>query len=294
MSTVDLSTLPAPQVLESLDYEALYEEGLAAFREYMGNNWSAALESDPVVKLIELGAYCKMQNRARVNDAAKALMLAYAEKEDLDQLAANVRLQRLVIQPANLLTVPPVEEVKESDDALRERIQMVYEGLTTAGPRNSYVFHARNASGLVADATAESPSPAVVVVTVQGMSVDGTAATDLLAVVKTYLSDDNRRPVADRLTVQAAQILRYQVKAKLYLLTSGPETEPARSAAEQRLRAYVHQRRRLGMEVSESAIHAALHVEGVRKVELEGWTDIVATLYQAPFCTDIQLSVGVE
>jgi phage-related baseplate assembly protein len=48
------------------------------------------------------------------------------------------------------------------------------------------------------------------------------------------------------------------------------------------------------MEVSESAIHAALHVEGVRKVELENWTDIVATPYQAPYCTDIQLTVGVE
>ncbi|SFB09358.1 hypothetical protein SAMN05216248_102814, partial [Pseudomonas simiae] len=87
MSTVDLSALPAPQVLEALDYEALYEEGLAAFRGHMGVNWSAALESDPVVKLVELGAYGKMQNRARVNDAAKALMLAYAEKADLDQLA---------------------------------------------------------------------------------------------------------------------------------------------------------------------------------------------------------------
>lgn len=100
--------------------------------------------------------------------------------------------------------------------------------------------------------------------------------------------------MADRLTVQGAQILNYQVKAKLYLLSNGPESEPILAAAQQRLLAYVHQRRRLGMEVSESALHAALHVEGVRKVELEGWEDIVATKAQAPYCTGITLSRGVE
>ncbi|MCF5657906.1 baseplate J/gp47 family protein [Pseudomonas poae] len=299
-SAIDLSLLPAPQIVEQIDYEQI----LAERKAYAISLWPAGeqaniaarleMESEPLTKLLEENAYRETVWRQRVNEAATANLIAFAKGSDLENLAANYNVKRLVIQAANSQASPPIPQLMETDDSLRERTQMAWEGLSTAGPRNSYIFHARAADGRVADATAESPSPAVVVVTVQGMSVDGSAGSDLLAVVKTYLSDDNRRPVADRLTVQAAQILRYQVKAKLYLLTSGPETEPARSAAEQRLRAYVHQRRRLGMEVSESAIHAALHVEGVRKVELEGWTDIVATLYQAPYCTDIQLSVGVE
>ncbi|MEB0106646.1 baseplate J/gp47 family protein [Pseudomonas sp. MH9.3] len=299
-SAIDLSLLPAPQIVEQIDYEQI----LAERKAYAISLWPAGeqaniaarleMESEPLTKLLEENAYRETIWRQRVNEAATANMIAFAKGSDLENLAANYNVKRLVIQAANSQASPPIPQLMETDDSLRERTQMAWEGLSTAGPRNSYIFHARAADGRVADATAESPSPALVVVTVQGMSVDGSAENDLLAVVKSYLSDDNRRPVADRLTVQAAQILRYQVKAKLYLLTSGPETEPARSAAEQRLRAYVHQRRRLGMEVSESAIHAALHVEGVRKVELEGWTDIVATLYQAPYCTDIQLSVGVE
>lgn len=132
------------------------------------------------------------------------------------------------------------------------------------------------------------------VVTVQSLLGDGTAPADLLATVKAYLSDDDRRPVADRLTVQGAQIIRYQVKAKLYLMTSGPESEPILAAAEQRLRAYVNQRRRLAMEVSESALHAALFVEGVRKVVLENWVDIVATEAQAPYCTGVTVTRGAE
>ena len=292
MSTVDLSALPAPQVLESLDYEALYEEGLSAFRGYMGENWSAALESDPVVKLVELGAYGKMQNRARVNDAAKALMLAYAEKEDLDQLATNVRLKRLVIQPENLLSVPPVEEVRESDDALRERIQLVYEGLTTAGPRNSYIFHARNASALVADATAESPSPAEVVVTVLSLNGNGRADQALLDQVFAKLSDDDIRPVGDRLTVQSAEILEYRIDAVLHMQGVGPENDAILAEAIKRLAAWINPRKRLALEVARSGVDAQLHISGVGRVELRGWVDLKPSKFQAAFCTDYSVVLG--
>ena len=292
MSTVDLSALPAPQVLESLDYEALYEEGLSAFRGYMGENWSAALESDPVVKLVELGAYGKMQNRARVNDAAKALMLAYAEKEDLDQLATNVRLKRLVIQPENLFSVPPVEEVRESDDALRERIQLVYEGLTTAGPRNSYIFHARNASALVADATAESPSPAEVVVTVLSLNGNGRADQALLDQVFAKLSDDDIRPVGDRLTVQSAEILEYRIDAVLHMQGAGPENDAILTEAIKRLAAWINPRKRLALEVARSGVDAQLHISGVSRVELRGWVDLKPNKFQAAFCTDYSVVLG--
>lgn len=292
MSAVDLSQLPAPQVLESLDFEGVYGEELQRFRQYMGDNWDALLESDPITKLLELGAYRRMQNRARVNDAAKALMLAYARGADLDQLAANVNLQRLVVQAEDLNAVPPVERVLEADDALRERVQLVYEGLTTAGPRNSYILHARNASGRVADATAESPAPAEVVVTVLDLEGAGLATPELLETVRAYLSDDDVRPVADRLTVQAAEILPYRVEALLYKAGTGPENEAILAACKARLQAWVNPRRRLGLEVSRSGIDAQLHIDGVSRVELVGWTDIRPTKEQAAWCEAIDVEWG--
>ena len=299
-AAIDLSQLPPPQIVEQIDFELI----LAERRAYMISLWPVeeqaqiaarlAKDSEPLTKLLQENAYRETVWRQRVNEASLANLLATARGTDLEQLAGNFNVKRLVIQQGKANAVPPIPTLMESDDSLRERAQMAWEGLSTAGPRNSYIFHARAADGRVADATAESPSPAVAVVTVQSLLGDGTAPAELLTIVKTYLSDDDRRPVADRLTVQGAQILNYQVKAKLYLLSSGPESEPILAAAEQRLLAYVHQRRRLGMEVSESALHAALHVEGVRKVELEGWVDIVATKAQAPYCTGITLIRGVE
>jgi len=299
-AAIDLSQLPPPQIVEQIDFEQI----LAERKAYMISLWPVEeqaqiaarleIESEPLTKLLQENTYRETVWRQRVNEASLANLLATARGTDLEQLAGNFNVKRLVIQQGKANAVPPIPTLMESDDSLRERAQMAWEGLSTAGPRNSYIFHARAADGRVADATAESPSPAVAVVTVQSLLGDGAAPPELLAVVNAYLSDDDRRPVADRLTVQGAQILNYQVKAKLYLLSSGPESEPILAAAEQRLLAYVHQRRRLGMEVSESALHAALHVEGVRKVELEGWADIVATKAQAPYCTGITLSRGVE
>ncbi|SEQ32121.1 MULTISPECIES: baseplate J/gp47 family protein [unclassified Pseudomonas] len=292
MSMLDLSALPAPQVLETLDFEALYQGKLATFRRYMGDNWTANLESDPVTKQLELSAYGDMLLRARVNDAAKALLLAHAQGTDLDQLAANVNLQRLVIQAGDLQAVPPVAQVKEADDALRERVQLAYEGLTTAGPRNSYILHARNASARVADAEAESPSPACVTVTVLSLEGDGAAAPELLATVAAALNDEDVRPLGDRVTVNSAQILPYRIDAVLHMKGPGPESDAALAEAERKLAAWVNLRRRLGIEVARSAVDAQLHVAGVARVELRGWQDIVPSKAQAAYCTGYSVTLG--
>lgn len=292
MSTIDLLALPAPEVLESLDFEEAYQADLALFREALGENWSAPLESDPITKLLELVAFRRVGNRARVNDAGKALLLAYAKRSDLDHLAGNVGLQRLVIQAEDLDAVPPVPAVLEEDDALRERVQLVYEGLTTAGPRNSYILHARNASGLVADATAESPAPAEVVVTVLSLEGNGAASPELLQAVDAYLSDDDIRPVADRVTVQSAQILPYRVDAKVFLGGTGPENEAVLAECRRRLEAWINPRRRLGVEVARSAIDAQLHISGVTRVELPGWVDIRPTKAQAAWCEGFTVERG--
>lgn len=295
---IDLSRLPAPNVVEPLDYETILTERKTALVSAFPAEEQAtiagrlALESEPLNKLLQENAYRELLLRQRVNEAALATMLAFAKGNDLEQVAARFNVQRLTITPANPNAVPPVAAVMEGDESLRERTQMAMEGLSVAGPRNAYIFHARSADGRVADAWAHSPNPAEVVVTVQGVLGDGSASPELLAIVAAYLSDEDRRPLADRLTVQSATVLPYQVNAVLHLTSSGPEAEPVRAAALARGLALVNRRRRLGMEVNRSALDAALHIEGVKRVELLGWVDIIATLTQAPHCTGFNITVA--
>ena len=292
MSTLDLSRLPAPLVLEPLDFEALYQEALTDFRALMGGNWSAALESDPVVKLLEKAAYDKMMGRARINDAAKALLLAFARDSDLDHLAANYNVQRLLVVPADLGAVPPIEAQYESDDSLVERTLLAFEGMSIAGPRDAYVFHAMSADGRVADARASSPSPATVEVSILSRIGEGLASEDLLEVVRQALNDEEVRPVGDRVIVQSASLIDYQVEAVLYLYP-GPEIELSLTEARAALERYINTQRRLGRDIRRSAIHAALHVSRVQRVELiHPAEDVVVLDHQAANCTGSSVVLG--
>lgn len=298
MAVIDLSQLPAPQIVEVPDFEALLAERKAAFvalypvDEQDAVRRTLELESEPITKLLQENTYREILLRQRINEAAQAVMVAYAMGGDLDQLAAINNVQRLTIIPEDPTAVPPVEAVMESDTDLRQRIPAAMEGLSVAGPSAAYEFHARSADGRVADASAVSPSPANVTVTILSREGDGTAAADLLAVVTAALNDESVRPVADRVTVQSATIVNYTIDAKLYLYP-GPEAEPIKAAAIERLQSYIKAQARLGRDIRKSAIYGALHVEGVQRVELTvPAVDVVLDKSRAAYCTASTVTIG--
>lgn len=298
MATVDLSQLPAPDIVEELDFETILTERKATLISLYPEEQQEAIartltfESEPIVKLLEENAYREVIWRQRVNEAARAVMLAYAEKNDLDVLSANSNVERLVITPADDSTIPPTPAVMESDTDLRLRTQQAFEGLSVAGPVGAYQYHGRSADGRVADISVISPSPACVTISVLSREDNGIASEALLSVVRNALNGEDVRPVADRLTVQSASIVSYTIDATLYLYP-GPESEPVRKAAEQKLKAYITAQHRLGRDIRKSAIYAALHVEGVQRVELAApLSDIVLDETQASFCTEYSITIG--
>lgn len=209
-----------------------------------------------------------------------------------EQLAANCNVKRLLVTPADDNAVPPVPAVYESDEELRPRIPEAFEGLSVAGPIAAYEFHAKSADGRVADASATSPAPAEVVLTVLSREGDGTAGADLLAVVDKALNSESVRPVADRLTVRSAEIIPYSVFATIFIYP-GPEAEPVMAEASASLQKYIASQTRLGRDIRLSAIYAALHVEGVQRVELASpLDDVVLDKTQAASCTAWSVTNG--
>lgn len=298
MATVDLSLLPVPDVVEELDYETILAERIATLISlYPEDQQEAvartlALESEPVVKLLQENAYREVIWRHRVNEAARAVMLAYAIDSDLDNIGANFNVERLVVTPADDTTIPPTPAEMELDADYRLRIQQSFEGMSVAGSTGAYEFHGRSADGRVADISVISPSPACVTISVLSRENNGAASDELLSIVRNALNAEDVRPVADRVTVQSAQIVDYQISATLFIYP-GPESEPVRAAAEEKLKTYISAQHRLGRDIRLSAIYAALHVEGVQRVELDApVADIVLDKTQASFCTDYQIVIG--
>lgn len=285
-TAIDLSRLPAPQIVEQLDQTVI----LAALRTDMlarYPDFSAAVESDPVQKLLEVAAYREMMLRAEFNQRARGCLVAFATAGDLDNLGALLGAARLEITPADPLAGTPA--IMESDADFRRRIILAPEGYSVAGPEGAYIWHALSADADVIDASATSPTPGEVVVTVLSRDGDGTPTPELLDIVEAAVGADDVRPLTDHVTVQAPAIVNYVIDA--YVETfAGPDSGIVLAEAQARLDAYLISSRRLGRDIVRSAIFAALHIEGVSQVTLTSpAADIELTRTQAAHCTLVTL-----
>src|SRR5690606_40001523 len=135
------------------------------------------------------------------------VMTAYVTGANLDHLAALVGVARLELSPGD--PDRGIAPTMESDDALRQRIVLAPEGFSVAGPELAYVFHVESASGDILDASATSPAPGEVLVSVLARAGDGTAGAPLLDAVAAIVNDRSVRPLGDLVTVASADIVEF-------------------------------------------------------------------------------------
>lgn len=326
MSVIDLSRLPEPAVLEELTFEQIFD----AMRQDLINlapelTDTLSRESEPAVKLLQVCAYRELLVRQRVNEAARAVMPAYARGSDLEAITARHHVYRQLIEPGDPTANPPVPPVYESDAELLRRWLLSLDGYSTAGPARAYVYHALSADPRVLDASAasprfshaeldpalaaqlppgvivlqcddaaglENPMPGDVAIRVLARSGDGTAPADLVAAVADQLSADTIRPLTDRVRAASAEIVPFTVDATLYFYP-GPDRGIVRAEAAARLDELLAASRRMGRTVTRSALIAALHVTGVQRVELHSpSTDVAVNTQQAAYATAVSVIDG--
>ena len=291
---IDLSALPPPAVIEPLSFEAILAEHKA---DLLARHPEAAniidLESDPLIKLLEVGAYRELKLRARYNDEARALLLAFASGSDLDHIGVTYYRgeRRLTITPANPSTIPPTPAVMEEDDDYRYRLALKPYSYSVAGPTKAYEFHALSASGLVKSVSVTSPVKGTTTVYVLSRVGDGIPDAALLTAVNTQLNAEDVRPLSEEVSVLAGSNVAYTIDAGLVLFR-GATGEVALTAARQALETYAAAHHRLGADVVRSALDAAAHVAGVKEVVFDlPAANVACGSAQAPYCTGINLRV---
>ncbi len=320
-TAIDLSQIPAPDVIDPLDYETIYAEMLAKLREFVPD-FDDSIESDPAVRVLQVAAYFRLLDRQEKNEDARGVMLAYAQGGDLDQIGANLGVTRLVLIPADEEAGTPA--VMESDEDLRYRITLAPEGYSVAGPRGAYLFYALSADAAVADASANSPAPddirqialdiltahsadpalvsdmtdaldaavwpGQVVVNILSREGDGTASPALIASVEAALSEEDVRPLTDQVTVQSTVIVDYAIEAEIWTF-AGPDSAVVMAEAQTRIDAWVVANRRNGRDITRAGINAALFAGGVQNINLIApAVDLLLDDSQAGNCTGITLS----
>lgn len=279
LTKLDLSQVPIPDAVEVLDYETIVQQ----MRDVVVERFPAIagvidLESEPVRALIEVYAYRELLLRARVNDGARANMLAYATGTNLDNLAAFYGFARAV---------------GETDDDFRARIALAPEAFAAAGPAGAYRFFAKSADPVaIKDVSVDTPSRGQVLVTILGATGDGMVTDALRAKVFAVLDAETVRPLTDVVSVRAPRIVRYRIEAGLYLYP-GPEAEPIRANAAKAAEAYAAARHKLGQDITLSGLHAALHQAGVQRVVLRQPTalPININMQEVAFCEAVTVTV---
>lgn len=328
---IDLSRLAAPAIVAELDFETLLAERqarlIAVAPAHLREGIAAALqlESEPLTIDLQQQVYSELLLRQHINECARATMLAYAAHTDLDHRAADYNVQRLLLTPASPDATPPTPAVWEDDDSLRRRCLLAFDGLSVAGSRGAYLFHTLSASADIADASVDAPTfaavdvpgavrtqlpadaivlvctdpagladplPGDVSIAILPAATSQVAPAKLASTAQAALSADDVRPLTDRPRVQAGIATPYQVAATIEP-EPGPDAGLVLAAAQARLDSAIRAARKLGGELPLSAIYAALHVPGARRVRLLApAADIVCDQRHYPDCTGIQLAKG--
>ena len=249
-SILDTSALPSPSVVEVLDFEGI----VAAIKADLLVRYPEAatvldLESEPMVKLLESFALREMLFRARVNDAARAHLLAFATGTDLDHLGALFGITRMA---------------GESDERLRLRIQLRIAALAGQGTREHYELVAMTASANVRAAYAIQPRPGYVHVVLWLHAENAQTPVD----VDAALSADSTRMLGVEVTVGTATPYPVNIHARIWRTANASPDLLAK--LQQRLATAFAERAELGRSVARSWITTLLHADGVAAVDFVG------------------------
>jgi len=262
-----LKSLQAPDVVQGFSYEsvlqAMRDKAVALFPDFAG---FIDLESEPARIVLEVAAYHSMNLLARVNDAARANLLAFAMGGDLDQLGAFYDVLRLT---------------GETDDQFRKRIVLEIAGRSPGGTAERYRAKAMQASVLVKDAYAwrDDLSPLVHVAVMSTMP-GGVASQILLDAVADALNNPAVKMVNDTIDVVAAVTHVQRVDADIWLLPGVRRSLIGDLPAQ--LQAAWEIEGGIGRDLTRSWLTARLMPPGVQKVDImKPVADVIVPRHEA-------------
>ncbi|WP_265042235.1 baseplate assembly protein [Wolbachia endosymbiont (group B) of Melanostoma mellinum] len=244
-------------IIEKLSYEEIFSR----MKEELVNrdtSFTALVESDPAIKILEVAAWRELLLRERINEAVKSNLLKFATGEDLDNLAEFYGAER---------------QDGEEDERFRKRIKARIVGSSTGGSKEHYRFQALSADSRVKDALVESKVPGKVQISILStqLSTTGIALEELLEIVKKQVTRDDIRVLTDTVTVIGCNITEIDIHSRMSISPVISKEEIKKQFIKK-----FEANRRLGWNVTRSWIIANLFVEGVENVELiEPKEDIV-------------------
>jgi phage-related baseplate assembly protein len=256
----DLASLPLPGVIGELEFEQIVSRQNARFQA----EWQtlretypdlppydvSMLETDPAVIANQSESYREMLLLARINEAARARLLAFAFGSDLDQLAVFYDVVRLF---------------GEDDARLKLRVILAIQGRSTGGPKERYKSVVMNSDLRVESVEVYrfGRSP-LINVAVYSTEPNGVASEDLLSVVTAALVDENVQLANDEFVVASAVRTVVDLAFDIWLLPDADEATVTRAVTA--LQDAWTAEQTLGRDLTVAWWTSRLMISGVHKV----------------------------
>ena len=167
------------------------------------------------------------------------------------------------------LTVSDGGADEATDEEYYTLLRASMDAASTAGPRGSYIYHAKAVSTEISDVAVNSPEPGVVKLYV--LMDDGTLATEeIKRAVLAACSADDVRPLTDRVLVEDAETVPYDISFVYYTQSgSGKSAAEVQAAVNAAVADYTSwQSAKLGRDINPSYLVGLLMQTGIKRVEL--------------------------
>ena len=328
---LDRNHLKRPEVLTVMPFEQRLEKLKQTVIEYVRKD--DPLQADElkktfdnqaeiITKLLEAFTII-LQHRDRAeNEKACQMFAVLADESDMiDVIVSALGVVRQVLDDGDPDAYPPVPPTMETNESVLTRYFLAVHALASTGTAKGYQYHAMTLdgkpvidiesteknkvvvtytyqenvfSGQVKDARSVHVDNGIVDVYVLGHDNDGIPSDELLNAVQSHLERDEIAQETDFITVKAAEIERYCVRATV-TIHDGPDSILTKEAAERAVSEYVQTQHRLSRGIETTMLHHVLHSAGAKKVNLhEPQKSIEEADYKAPFCVAIDIDVVTE
>ncbi|MDE5059983.1 baseplate J/gp47 family protein [Wolbachia endosymbiont of Drosophila aff. chauvacae BK-2020] len=258
-------------IIEPLNFEEIFsrmKEELISRDE----SFTALVESDSAMKVLEVAAWRELLLRQRINEAVKSNLLKFATGEDLDNLAEFYGVER---------------QKEEDDERFRKIIKAKIIGWSTGGSKEHYRYHALSADSRVKDALVEPPIPGKVQVSILSTELS-TLQEELLEIVKNQLNREDVRILTDTVEVVSCNMIEIDIHSKISIKRPDIIETVKKKFIEK-----FGTTKRLGWKVTRSWIIANLFMEGVENVELiEPREDIVVKGNECAFLKSLNVELN--
>jgi phage-related baseplate assembly protein len=286
-NVIDLNQLGRMVVLEDLDSEQNIIDRMLKFKaiwtehdppsgaEYDVEN----LEFDPIRICQEANAFFEVLLRDRINQAARAVTLAFAISTDLDAIASRYPVGPRLDSDGD--GVPD-----ETDARYRRRVQLSLNALSPHGVAGAYIYWALTADPFLRDASEvarEGTGEVIVSVMDELQPNDGESteqyrerllvewepriSTERLLQVRSFIYDEGRRGATDVAIVANCKVIdvSYYVQVWFY---PPPDRPTLLALIRTKLLELVDQQRWLGYDHTRMSIDAAVAQLGVHHANI--------------------------